>query len=76
MKKLTRMTSLFLLFAYAFCLLNLSGCDSDETVVDVPPAGLVANEFYSYGELRGSTYVYGDNIYLLQLDGTLTVYNP
>ena len=76
MKNLTRMTSLFLLFAYAFCLLNLSGCDSDEIVDDLPPAGLVANEFYSYGELRGSPYVYGDNIYLLQLDGTLTVYNP
>ena len=76
MKNYTRMTSLFLLFAYVFCLLNLSGCDSDETAADLPPAGLVASEYYSYGELRGSPYVYGDNIYLLQLDGTLTVYNP
>ena len=76
MKNYTRMTSLFLIFTYVFYLLNLSSCDESKIENDLPSAGLVASEFYSYGELYGSPYVYGDNIYSLQLDGTLTTYNP
>ena len=76
MKNYTRMTSLFLLFAYVFCLLSLSGCESNEVEGEQPSAELVASEFYSCDELYGSPYVYDKNIYLLQLGSLLTVYNP
>ena len=76
MKNHIRMTSLFLIFAYTFCLLNLSGCESEEVESEQPPAGLVASEYYSCGELYGSPYVYGEYIYLLQSGGLLTEYNP